>query len=289
MLNSFPHAFAIIGSLATVAVAFILHVIASRIINRSTHEPKEHYRRHKLLNTTIAIGVAAGLILFWSHALQHTSTFLGLIGAGLAIALREPLLSIAGRLAIFAGHMYTVGDRIQIESISGDVIDIGFFYTRMMEIGNWISADQASGRIVQLPNSKIFGTPIFNYTQNFSYIWDEVQLPITFDSNMEQATRILSEVAAEYTREYLHGAEQDLERMRHVFVVPSFDLKPTVYVRVTSNWVNLTMRYIVDPKKRRPASSFIYTGVFKRVRARKDIQIGSETMDLTVHPPEKAA
>jgi small-conductance mechanosensitive channel len=81
-------------------------------------------------------------------------------------------LRYASRVAIFAGKMYSVGDRVQLETMSGDLIDVGFFYTRMMEIGNWIGGDQASGRIVQLPNSKVFGNQIFNYTQNFDYIWD---------------------------------------------------------------------------------------------------------------------
>ena len=126
---------------------------------------------------------AVAIVGLWSKALPHTSTFLGLIGAGLAIALREPLLSIAGRLAVFAGHMYSVGDRIEINKMSGDVIDIGFFYTRMMEIGNWVKGDQYSGRIIQFANAQIFGTAVFNYTQNFSYIWDEIKLPITYASS----------------------------------------------------------------------------------------------------------
>jgi small-conductance mechanosensitive channel len=213
---------------------------------------------------------------------------LGLLGAGLAIALKEPLLSVAGRLAIFAGHMYMAGDRIELQQMAGDVIDIGFFYTRMLEIGSWIGADQYSGRMLLIPNSLIFGSPILNYTQHLSRIWDEVVLPITYDSNMEAAIRILSDVGNEYSREFLKDAEKDLEQMRRQFLVPQLELKPSVYVKVTSNWLELTMRYVVDPKQRRPASSFIYKEVFKQVSQAKDIQIASETMDLTVHPPQAA-
>src|SRR5207237_8593116 len=142
---------------------------------------------------------------------QRAVTFAGVGGAGGAVALREPLVSIAGRIAIFVGKIFNVGDRIEINQMKGDVIDIGFFYTRMMEVGNWIGGDQASGRIVQIPNSKVFGTAIFNYTQNFSYIWDEVHLPITYDSNFDSATRILLDVGGEYTKEFLKGAQEELE------------------------------------------------------------------------------
>ena len=78
----------------------------------------------------------AAVAILWAHTLQNKGTFLGLIGAGMAVALKEPLLSIAGRLAIFSGHMYTAGDRIELQEMKGDVIDVGFFYTRMLEIGS---------------------------------------------------------------------------------------------------------------------------------------------------------
>lgn len=277
-----------LGTLAVLVLGFLAYFLGQQYVNRTTSDGKEHYRRRQFLTTTVVIGALAIILVLWARTLQQKGTFLGLLGAGLAIALREPLLSVAGRVAIFAGKMYSVGDRIQLETMSGDVIDVGFFYTRMMEIGNWIGGDQVSGRIVQLPNSKIFGNPIFNYTQNFNYIWDEVVLPITYNSNLDSATRILVDVGAEYTKEYLKGAEAQLEKMRQHFWVPSFELKPQVYVTVTSNWVQLTMRYVVEPKKRRSASSFIYQEVFRRVQGSKDITIASETMDLSVHPPKAA-
>lgn len=110
-----------------------------------------------------------------------------------------------------------------------------------------------------------------------------MQIPITYDSNIKAMTEIFTEVGNDYTRDFLKGAQSQLEQMRHYFLVPSMDLKPSVYLQVTSNWVQLTMRYVVDPKQRRAASSFIYTHVFERMQGRKDISVGSSTMDLTVH------
>jgi len=215
--------------------------------------------------------------------------FLGLVAGGLAIALKEPLLAFAGRVAILGGRLYSVGDRIEGDKVTGDVIDVGFFYTRMMELGNWIAADQASGRIVQFSNSKLFGdTVVYNYTHNFAYIWDEVMLPITYASNLQAATEILLQAGAKYSQDFLQGAQAELhqaelQKMKNYFLVPNFELKPQVYVQVNSNWVQLTMRYVVDPKKRRQASSFIFTEVFKQAQGRGDITIASEAMDVAVH------
>jgi small-conductance mechanosensitive channel len=283
-----PYPVAVYGSAGALIVGTLVYFVGRAWIDRRVKEPQRHYRDRKFFGTIITLSVVGIIVVLWSRSLQHTGTFLGLLGAGLAIALREPLLSIAGRIAVFAGNMYTVGDRIQVEQMTGDVIDVGAFYTRMMEIGNWIGGDQATGRILQLPNSQVFGTAIFNYTQNFSYIWDEVKLPITYQSNLDQATRILLDIGGEYSNEYLQGAEEQVQKMKEYFVVADIDLRPRVYVKVTSNWVELSMRYLVQPMKRRTASSFIYTELFKRVQASNNISIASETMDLTVHPPKAA-
>jgi small-conductance mechanosensitive channel len=283
-----PYPVPIIGTVIAVVLAAILYGAAAAYAKRTSKDERERYRRRNFLSTIVVLGALAAIAILWAHTLKNKGTFLGLIGAGLAVALREPLLSVAGRLAIFTGHMYTAGDRIELQQMKGDVIDVGFFYTRMLEIGAWIRGDQYSGRLILIPNSIIFGSPILNYTQHLSCIWDEVGLPITYNSDMEAAIRILTEVGQEYTKEFLKTAQQELEAMKKEFLVPPVEFQPTVFVTVTSNWTELRLRYVVESKKRRQASSFIYKEVFSRVQKNKNIQIASETMDLTVRPAKVA-
>jgi small-conductance mechanosensitive channel len=282
------HRVAVFGTLIVLAVSAIANYSYLAYLNRAVPNGSERFRRRNAFRTILFVLAALIIVVLWARLLQHTGTFLGILGAGLAIALREPLLGIAGRIAILAGHLYSVGDRIQLNQMSGDVIGTGLFYTRMMEIGNWIHADQVTGRIVQIPNSQVFGNPIYNFTQNFSYIWDEVTLPITYASNLEAASQILLDVGGEYSREFLEGAQAQLEQMRRYFLIPAFEVKPNVFLKITSNWLELSMRYVVEPKRRRNASNFIYLEVFKRIRERNDIQIASETMDLTVQTKKAA-
>lgn len=283
-----PYPVPLIGTVVTVLLAVVLHFLGIAYAKSTTKDERERYRRRNFFSTVVV--VLSGLVIaaLWAHTLKEKGTFLGLVGAGLAVALREPLLSIAGRLAVFTGHMYTADDRIELQAMTGDVIDIGFFYTRMLEIGSWIHGDQYSGRILLIPNSMIFGTPISNYTQHLSCIWDEVTLPITYGSDMEATIRILTDVGRSYTKEFLETAQKELEAMQRRFLVPQVEFQPTVFVKVTTNWLELTMRYVVEAKKRRAASSYLYKEIFKRVQQNKRIQIASETMDLTVHP-DKAA
>jgi len=285
-----PHfGYEILGTVGTLVLASLVTIVGHKIINARDLSPKEHYRIFRLLNTIVMVVTSVAIVAFWSKIFQHKGQFWGLIGAGLAVSLREPLLSIAGRVAIFAGNMYSGGDRIEINKLSGDVIDIGFFYTRMMEIGNWISGDQYSGRTIQFANAQVFGTPVFNYTRTFGYIWDEVTIPVTYSSNVKALSDILKDVGREYTQEFLKGAQQQIEKMQRYFMVPRFEVEPDVYIKVTDNYIQITLRYVVDPKHRRKASSFIYAETFRRMRERDDIEIGSTTMDLTVHPPDANA
>ncbi len=264
----------------------LITAIGQKWIQARVADPREYYRDRKLLTTVVTIVGAFALGLAWGRLVPHHGTFFGLIGAGLAIALREPLLSIAGRVAIFAGRIYDAGDRVQIGTSSGDVIDIGFFYTRIMEIGNWIGGDQYTGRILQFPNAQIFGAGVFNYTRDFKYIWDEVPLNITYESNLQAATEIMLEAGNRYTKEFLEGAQQQLHRMQQYFLVPDLELKPQVYIKVTTNWVGLTMRYVVDPKKRRSAATFLYRAIFEQILSREDINIGTDTMEITYKKAE---
>jgi len=285
----FPYELPVFGTVGVLILAYLAALLARKVIESRDVTPKEHYRLYRLTNTVITVLTIAAVIAFWSKIFDQKAQFWGLIGAGLAISLREPLLSIAGRIAIFAGHMYSGGDRIEINKLSGDVIDIGFFYTRMMEIGNWISGDQYSGRTIQFANAQVFGTPVFNYTRTFGYIWDEIRIPITYASNVKALSDILKSVGREYTQQFLQGAQRQIDKMQRYFMVQSFEVEPDVYIKVTDNYIELTLRYVVDPKQRRKASSFIYAETFRKLRERDDIQIGSTTMDLTVHPPDAQA
>lgn len=279
------HPIPLIGTAGVFVLGWLVIKLEQKFISSRTSGPKDEYRKQRLLSTIIVVVGGVIIVALWSRLFQHTSTFLGLIGAGLAV-LREPLLSIAGRIAIFVGRMYTAGDRIEINKMSGDVIDVGFFYTRMMEIGNWISGDQYSGRIIQFANAQVFGASVFNYTRNFAYIWDEIKFPLTYASNIQAAMDMLKKVGGQYTREFMAGAEPQIANMQRVFSVQRFEVDPTVFLKVTDNWVELTLRYLVDPKKRRAASSFIFSEVFRQIRQRKDIEIGSSTMSLTLENPE---
>lgn len=277
------------ASVIVLLLAWGAYRLGSARIEHRNDDRRERFRRRKALLTLVVLAATGALVIAWAQNLSRTATFLGLIGAGIAIALREPLLGIAGRLAVLFGKMFIIGDRIEINQMKGDVVDIGFFYTRMMEIGNWVHGDQYSGRVIQFSNAQLFGNAVFNYTRHFAYIWDEVTLPITYQSNLAAAAEILKNAGLGYSSKFLSEAETQLREMQSYFLISEVETQPSVYIRVTSNWLELNLRYVVNPKLRRQASSFIYQEIFQQVEKRNDVWIASTTQDLTIHTPNQQA
>jgi small-conductance mechanosensitive channel len=174
-------------SLAIIVILYLLKVIILRIVWRRIKSVKSRYQWKRTISFIIPF---VGLILVggvWLQAFRQFGAFLGLFTAGLAIALKDPLTNLAGWFFIIFRHPFVVGDRIQLGSHSGDVIDIRLFQFTLLEIGNWVEADQSTGRMIHLPNGKVFTEPQINYSTGFDYIWNEMKVRLTFESNWEKA------------------------------------------------------------------------------------------------------
>ena len=175
----------------------------------------------------------------------------GLLSAGVAITLQDLILSISGSLYIFFVKVYKPGDRIEINGIKGDVIDVDSIYTTMMEIGEWVSSDNYSGRIIKLSNAFVFKGPIYNYSMDFPFIWDEFNLPIRYGSDIELAKNIIIKVATETLSEYVVNSIAKWKDVVDRYYIEDAKVEPTLAITMTDNWIQFNLRYIVDYKKRR--------------------------------------
>jgi small-conductance mechanosensitive channel len=225
---------------------FVKRALKSRLPNTDTR-----YKSQKIIET---IGYFLLIILTISYFTGNIKDFtlaIGLLTAGITITLQELILSIAGSLFIFFVRVYQPGDRIEINGIKGDVIDINSMYTTMMEIGQWVSSDNYSGRIVKLSNAFVFKGPVYNYSQDFPFIWDELNLPIHYGSDVELAKKLVIEVAQQELSDFV---KQSVEQWKHVvekYYIEDAVVDPSLAITLTDNWIQFNLRYIVDFKKRR--------------------------------------
>ncbi|HEY83994.1 MAG TPA: mechanosensitive ion channel family protein, partial [Chloroflexi bacterium] len=213
----------------------------------------------------------------WFAGMQPLITYLGLLSAGLAIALQGPLSNLAGWGLIAWRKPFVVGDRIQIGINAGDVIDTGFFKFTLLEIGNWVEADQSTGRILQVPNGKVFTETVANYTLGFEYIWHELPILITFESNWEEAESVLQDIIERHTASIAKEAEERTRRATEKYMIYFSKLTPIVYVKVVENGVLLTIRYFCNPRRRRSTEHAIWKDILRAFDAQPDIEFAYPT------------
>lgn len=254
---------------------------------RQTEDSRIRYQWRKI-TYYIAFIIAVLLIgRIWIVEFQSVATFLGLVSAGLAIALKDPLVNVAGWLFIAWRRPFEVGDRIQIGPHAGDVIDVRVFQFTIMEIGNWVHADQSTGRIIHIPNGKVFVEPQTNYTKGwFDYIWNEVPVLVTFESDWKKAKEILCQIAAEQSRPLIPLAESKLKQSSRQFVVLSPKLESTVFTSVEASGVLLTVRHLCEPRHKRDSNQQIWEAILERFAECSDIELAYPTQRFFTLPQE---
>jgi len=213
----------------------------------------------------------------WFVGFSAVSTYLGLLSAGLAIALQSPLVNLAGWAFILWRQPFKVGDRIQLGDHRGDVIDQRIFMFSLMEIGNWVDADQSTGRIIHIPNGKVFTEVLANYGQGFQYIWNEIPVLVTFESDWRKAKELLLELADRHGGSISSAAQQTLREAARKFMIFYKTLTPTVYTSVRDCGVLLTIRYLCDPRKRRSTEQEIWEAILGAFSRHDDIDFAYPT------------
>lgn len=276
----------ILESVAVIFVLALIHHVVIRIVRRRTSDDTRRYKWRKNLAYILSF---LGFILIgriWFQGMGSLATFLGLLSAGLAIALRDPVSDIAGWLYIIMRKPFNVGDRIEIGQNRGDVIDIRFFKFTVLEIGNWVQADQSTGRVIHIPNHEVFRTPIANYTSDFDFIWNEIPVIITFESNWKKAKSIIYEIVDDHLEDYVADAEQQVKRAKKSYLIQYKNLTPIVYTEVTDIGVKLTIRHLSHARKRRSLNEMIWEDILIRFAKEDDIAFAYKTLRIFHNPNE---
>jgi len=265
------------ASLVVVLLFWLCRLLATYLVERRTEDVQALYRWRKA-STYLAVILSALVIgWIWFEDLRSWSTFLGLVSAGLAIALREPLTNLAGWVFILWRHPFGMGDRVQIGDHAGDVVDVRLFQFTMLEIGNWVAADQSTGRVIHVPNGKVFSEALINYSKGFEYIWNEIPVRITFESDWQKAKDVLQEIADRHAAHLDSEAQERIRQTarRHMIVYSA--LTPAVYTRVEPFGVLLTVRYLCAPRQRRSSETAIWEDILRAFAARPEVEFAYPT------------
>ena len=276
-------------SVAFVVLAIIVVAIVIRLLRRAIQSHvTDNDLRYRVSKLVSVIGYGLVVVIIIAVVGGRMSGFtvaLGAASAGIAFALQEVIASFAGWLAVAFGGFYKVGDRVQLGGIKGDVIDIGFIRTTIMEIGSWVNGDLYNGRIVRVANSFVFKEPVFNYSGEFPFVWDEIVVPIKYGSDYDLARSILDAAAAEVVGGYLEGARVHWSALVKNYRIEDARIEPMVTLVANDNWVEFTLRYVVEHRARRITKDKLFTHILRAVDNNKGrIGMASTTVQL-VEPP----
>ncbi|NYT17300.1 MAG: mechanosensitive ion channel [Methanomicrobiales archaeon] len=268
--------------LAVTVIYTIFSLILDTVFRKKITDTRTRYTATKVISVLEILLMAIIVARIWIEDFSTLVVFFGIIGAGLAIALQDVVKNFAGSITIILAGTYTVGDRIEIDGRYGDVMDIGIMNTTMMELRSWVDGDQATGRLTIVPNGKVITTPVSNYTKDHSFIWDEIQVPVTYRSDWRRAVEIIISIAQHETAEINRLAEKEIGEIGEKYYLPKRDIEPAVYIRITDNWIMLSVRYVTKARERRIMHARLSRLILEAIEKEKGIEVSSSTMEVSI-------
>jgi len=267
----------ILISLLTILIITILRKIIVKFFISKIDDINLRYQWRKISLYISVFIILLFLLSTWLGFVGSVGTFLGLVSAGIAIALKDPLVNIVAWFFILVRQPFKVGDRVQIGENSGDVIDIRIFQFSLIEIGNWVDADQSTGRVIHIPNGVVFNQPQFNYTTGFVHIWHEIPMLITFESDWKKAKKILTDIVNKHAMHISQEAEKQIKAAAKKYLIFYTKLTPIVYTTIKDSGVLLTMRFLCEPRQRRSTEELILEEVLEEFNKCDDIDFAYPT------------
>jgi len=279
-------------TIIALVVFYVLKTVTAKVICRKVEDDKRRYHIRRTVSYVYTFIMVIMIGSFWFQGIASLSTFLGLASAGLAVAMHDTIANMAGFFFIEARKPFKVGDRIQLEGFKGDVIDIRLFQFSLVEVGNWVDADQSTGRIIHVPNSMVLRSPLSNYHIGFEYIWNEIPVLITFESNWKKAKELLLGIGRENAEYLSQGAQAQIRNAARKYLIVAGKLTPTVYTSVKDSGVMLTIRYLVDPRQRRGTEQKMWEDILDAFSKEADIDLAYPTTrfySIKEHAPVTAS
>lgn len=269
---------AVLWTVFTLILVLVLRRVARRVVARNVEDHDGIYRANKIINYLTTVVFLVTIAFVWVDAFDALPTYLGLVSAGIAIALSDLLKNMAGWAFIVSRRPFQVGDRIEVEGIKGDVVDVRLFRFSLMEIEGWVGAEQSTGRLVHVPNGVVFNKDVANYTEGFGYIWHEIPVLITFESDWKLAEQKLVEVVRREAPDIEGAAGTTIRATARRYSIRIGTLTPTVYLTVKESGVLLTIRYLVEARTRRGIEDRVWRAVLEAFASEPSIELAYPTV-----------
>ncbi|MBN2723535.1 MAG: mechanosensitive ion channel [Deltaproteobacteria bacterium] len=261
----------IITTVIFLMVFWIMKLGIQRIINSRVENLRHRYIWRQVSSYIIYVLLLIALTVIWFRWFQSILTALTLVIGALTIVCKELILNVVANLVIVWRGLFDVGDRIQIGTETGDVMEIGPVFITVSEIGNWVKGDEPTGRIIKIPNAKVLTNSVANYTRAVSMVWNELTFEITSDSDKNEAKRIILEIAEKYSEKIDDENKKKITESGAEFMFKSFE--PVCYTQIKDSKLTVLLRYPIKFHKRRESEMMIMETLYDTLKNSESVKL----------------
>jgi small-conductance mechanosensitive channel len=273
-------------SVAAVVILTLIAYFLIRLINKRVEDFNTRHKSRKAIIYAATTAILIILVAIWFRKLQQFGVAIGIFTAAIALALSNAILCFVGWIYILMRRPFDIGDRIEVEGTKGDVIDIRIFHTILLEVGNWSGGEQSTGRMLYIPNSVAFTKNIFNYTLGFPFIWNEINVTITFESNWQKAKDILLKHGTAESEKMHDKVSRLIKKMVRSYPIYFRHLTPIVYTKITESGVTLELRYLTNVRERRGTETKISEAILRDFNKQPDVDFAYPTKRIVGVEPK---
>jgi len=247
-----------ICSIITLLILKFLSKIINIINIKFANNEKQIYILHKRNKTIFTIIYLIIFFIIWNKELKNIITLISFISAAVTLAARDIIYNYFCGIYIRIIKPFKIEDRIKVGDTIGDIININSLSFELLEVAN--DTNQSTGKIIHIPNSQIFSNSIKNYNTAFKYIWDEINISISVDSDISLAKKILLKIvnSNEVVKDIPKKMKQEIKKCNSNYHIYYNNLTPIIYTKLIENKIILTVRFLIHPKKQRNTESDIY-------------------------------
>jgi small-conductance mechanosensitive channel len=264
----------------------VVQRLVRRALVRTVSDPAVRYGANKVIGYALGLLAVGIIIRTWVQTSGSIVTYLGLVSAGLAVALQEPIANLFGFGFILWRRPFEVGDRIEIGPHTGDVVDERLFQFTLLEVGNWVKADQSTGRVIHIPNGWLFRHAIANFNRGIDHIWNELPITVTFESDWRLAKEVLTQILTESSQVAEEAVKARIDAAANRFFIRYMNLTPIIWTSVSEDGVVLTLRYLCDPRKRRTTANDLWEKILDEFAKHDRIDFAYRTHRQFLNPHE---
>jgi len=263
----------VLSVLAVLLAGFGLYLLVTRALARSTASKRRQHDVRNVLRLVFGVGIGVAVLGVVTEQWVGLLFSLGIVGFAVTFALQQPLVSLLGWVYIMIKRPYQVGDRVAIEDSKGDVVEVSFLVTTLWEInGELVSSNQPSGRIITMPNSVVLSSHVKNYTrEEFPYVWNELSVQVAYETDLTFTREVMAEEADAFLGDQMAARiSRYRDRLSETPVELEVQDRPTVNVVQQESWVELRLRYLVDPRRGQRTRNELYDRILARFNEHPD-------------------